>query len=159
MHTQTIPSVQKSEESKPGFLKVLQCKCPRCRKGNMFVEKNPYKLSRIMKMNENCPVCGQPFELEVGFYYGSGYISYALAVALSVASLVAWWIFIGISVNDNRIFYWLIFNAVLLLSLQPLLMRLARAIWLSFFVRYDKNWRTNPPKQSERLNKEQGGNW
>ncbi len=67
MHTQTIPSVQKSEESKPGFLKVLQCKCPRCRKGNMFVEKNPYKLSRIMKMNENCPVCGQPFELEVGF--------------------------------------------------------------------------------------------
>lgn len=112
-----------------------------------------------MKMNEPCPVCGQPFELEVGFYYGSGYISYALAVALSVASLVAWWVFIGLSVNDNRIFYWLIFNAVLLLSLQPLLMRLARAIWLSFFVRYDKNWRTNPPKQSERLNKDQGGNW
>lgn len=159
MHTQTIPSVQSSEESKPGFLKVLQCKCPRCRKGNLFVERNPYKLSTTMKMNEPCPVCGQPFELEVGFYYGSGYISYALAVALSVASLVAWWVFIGLSVNDNRIFYWLIFNAVLLLSLQPLLMRLARAIWLSFFVRYDKNWRTNPPKQSERLNKDQGGNW
>lgn len=159
MHTQTIPSVQTPEESKPGFLKVLQCKCPRCRRGHMFVERNPYKLSRLMKMNETCPVCGQPFELEVGFYYGSGYISYALAVALSVASLVAWWVFIGLSVNDNRIFYWLIFNAVLLLSLQPLLMRLARAIWLSFFVRYDKNWRTNPPKQSERLNKEQGGNW
>ncbi|HTG54903.1 MAG TPA: hypothetical protein VL943_01455 [Niabella sp.] len=159
MHTQTIPSVQPSEESKPGFLKVLQCKCPRCRKGNLFVERNPYKLSSIMKMNEPCPVCGQPFELEVGFYYGSGYISYALSIALSVASLIAWWVFVGLSVNDNRIFYWLIFNAVLLLSLQPLLMRLARAIWLSFFVRYDKNWRTNPPKQSERLNKDQGNNW
>ncbi len=159
MHTQTIPSVQPSEENKPSFLKVLQCKCPRCRKGNLFVERNPYKLSSIMKMNEPCPVCGQPFELEVGFYYGSGYISYALSIALSVASLIAWWVFVGLSVNDNRIFYWLIFNAVLLLALQPLIMRLARAIWLSFFVRYDKNWRTNPPKQSERLNKEQGANW
>lgn len=159
MHTQTIPSVQSSDESKPSFLKVLQCKCPRCRKGNLFVERNPYRLSSIMKMNEPCPVCGQPFELEVGFYYGSGYISYALSIALSVASLIAWWVFIGLSVNDNRIFYWLIFNAVLLLALQPLIMRLARAIWLSFFVRYDKNWRTNPPKQSERLNKEQGANW
>ncbi|WP_114790211.1 DUF983 domain-containing protein [Niabella yanshanensis] len=159
MHTQTIPSVQTSDESKPGFLKVLQCKCPRCRKGNLFVERNPYKLSSIMKMNEPCPVCGQPFELEVGFYYGSGYISYALSIALSVASLIAWWVFVGLSVNDNRIFYWLIFNAVLLLALQPLIMRLARAIWLSFFVRYDKNWRTNPPKQSERLNKDQGNNW
>lgn len=159
MHTQTIPSVQQSEENKPSFLKVLQCKCPRCRKGDLFIERNPYKLSSIMKMNEPCPVCGQPFELEVGFYYGSGYISYALSIALSVASLIAWWIFVGLSVNDNRIFYWLIFNAVLLLSLQPLIMRLARAIWLSFFVRYDKNWRTNPPKQSERLNKEQGANW
>ncbi|MGE9311360.1 DUF983 domain-containing protein [Niabella sp. CJ426] len=159
MHTQTIPSVQQSEENKPSFLKVLQCKCPRCRKGNLFVERNPYKLSSIMKMNEPCPVCGQPFELEVGFYYGSGYISYGLSIALSVASLIAWWVFVGLSVNDNRIFYWLIFNAVLLLSLQPLIMRLARAIWLSFFVRYDKNWRTNPPKQSERLNKEQGANW
>jgi endogenous inhibitor of DNA gyrase (YacG/DUF329 family) len=159
MHTQTIPSVQQSEENKPSFLKVLQCKCPRCRKGNLFVERNPYKLSSIMKMNEPCPVCGQPFELEVGFYYVSGYISYGLSIALSVASLIAWWVFVGLSVNDNRIFYWLIFNAVLLLSLQPLIMRLARAIWLSFFVRYDKNWRTNPPKQSERLNKEQGANW
>lgn len=158
MHTPTISSVQ-PEERKPGFLKVLQCKCPRCRKGNMFVENNPYKLATTMKMNERCPVCAQPFELEVGFFYGSGYISYMLAVALSVASLIAWWVFIGLSVHDNRIFYWLIFNAVLLLALQPLLMRLARAIWLSFFVRYDKNWKTNPPKQSERLNKDQGGNW
>lgn len=110
-------------------------------------------------MNTPCPVCGQPFELEVGFYYGSAYISYALGVAISVASLLAWWVLVGLSVHDNRIFFWLALNAVLLIALQPLLMRLARSIWLSFFVRFDQDWSLHPPEQPERTNKEQGNNW
>ena len=57
-------------------------------------------------MHPLCPVCGQPTEIEVGFYYGTSYVSYVLTVALSVATLVAWWVIIGLSVNDNRFFYW-----------------------------------------------------
>lgn len=143
----------------PSVLNVLACKCPRCRRGNMFADKNPYHLKHTMKMNETCPVCNQPFDLEVGFYFGSSYVSYALTVALSVASLIAWWLFIGLGLYDNRLVYWLVFNGILLVALQPVLMRLARAIWLAFFVGYDKNWKTNPPKERERVNKDQMNAW
>jgi uncharacterized protein (DUF983 family) len=146
-------------DSNPGFLRLLACKCPRCRRGDMFATKNPWRLKSTMKMNEHCPVCRQPFNIEVGFYYGSGYVSYALSVALCVASFCAWWLFIGFSLNDNRFFYWIGFNAVLLILLQPYLMRVARTGWLAFFVRYDRNWRTNPPKEGERTNKDQENNW
>ncbi|WP_317043481.1 DUF983 domain-containing protein [Niastella vici] len=102
-----------------------------------------------MKMNDKCPVCNQIFELEVGFYYGTAYVSYALTVALSVTSFVAWWVLIGMSVNDNRFFWWLGFNIILLIVLQPYLMRLSRAIWLSFFVRYNTNWEAEKPEDPE----------
>lgn len=101
----------------------------------MFVNKHSYSRN-FRQMHDICPVCGQPMEIEAGFYYGTGYVSYALAVAVSVASFVAWYVIIGMSLHDNRFFWWMGFNAVLLIALQPYLMRLARTIWLSFFVRY-----------------------
>ena len=125
----------------------------------MFENKNPYALKETMKMNKECRVCGQPLNIEVGFYYGSSYISYAVAVALTAATLIAWWLLIGFSLNDNRFFYWLAFNAFFLISAQPYLMRLARTGWLAIFVRYDKNWRTNPPLPLERTNEDQERNW
>lgn len=146
-------------ENKPSVLNLVKCKCPRCRTGNMFVNKNPYVLKETMKMNKECPVCGQPLNIEVGFYYGSSYVSYAVSIALSVATLVAWWVIIGFSLQDNRFFYWLIFNSVFLIAAQPYLMRVARTGWLAIFVRYDKNWRTNAPQPLERTNDAQEGNW
>jgi uncharacterized protein (DUF983 family) len=144
---------------KPGVFNLVKCKCPRCRRGDMFENKNPYDLRKTMRMNKACAVCGQPFNIEVGFYYGSSYVSYAVTIALSVATFVAWWLLIGFSLNDNRFFYWMIFNSVFLIAAQPYLMRLARTGWLAFFVRYDKNWRTPPAEQLERLNEEQEKNW
>lgn len=111
-------------------------------------------------MNKTCPVCGQPTEIEVGFYYGTSYVSYALAVVISVLSLVAWWIVIGLSTSDNRFFFWLGFNAVLLVLLQPWLMRVSRSLWISWFVRYDPDWKDHQPVDvSERMNAEQANNW
>lgn len=130
----------------PGFFKLFACKCPRCRRGDMFMDKNPWHLKNTMRMNKECAVCGQPFEPEVGFYFGAGYVAYALSVALCVATLVAWWVLIGFSFQDNRFFYWMAFNAVFLIVLQPYLMRISRTGWLAFFTRYDRNWRTNPPQ-------------
>ena len=129
------------KDRKPGYLwSLFHHKCARCRSGDMFKVKSTYRLKDFMKMHDSCPVCNQPMELEVGFYYGTAYVSYALTVALSVASFVAWWVVIGMSVNDNRFFWWLGSNIMLLIVLQPYLMRLSRAIWLSFFVRYNANW-------------------
>lgn len=125
----------------------------------MFTYANPYNLRTFMKMNETCPVCGQLFDIEPGFYYGTSFISYAFAVMLSVASFVAWWLFLGFSLHDNRVFFWMIANAFLLVAAQPPLMRLARTVWLAFFVRYDPHWRTQPPPEAERFNPDQKNAW
>ena len=128
---------------------VLGCRCPRCREGKLFKNPVSIKLNRNMEMHKQCTVCGQPTEIEVGFYYGTGYVSYALTVAISVATLVAWLVLIGMSFNDNRFLWWLISNGILLVALQPWLMRLSRSLWISWFVKYDPEWPTNKIKEEE----------
>ncbi|MFN6374221.1 MAG: DUF983 domain-containing protein [Chitinophagia bacterium] len=130
---------------------ALSNKCPRCRKGNIFHSTNAYRMGEITRMNEKCPVCGQPTEIEVGFYYGTGYVSYALTVAFSVSTFIAWWVLIGFSLDDNRFFWWMGTNAVLMILMQPLFMRLSRSIWLSWFVKYEKDWEKNPLQEPERV--------
>lgn len=118
------------------ILSILQNKCSRCRQGHLYVDSHPYRLRTFMKMHETCPVCGQPFEIEPGFWYGTGFVSYALSVAVCVATFIAWKVLIGFSLQDNRLFWWMGLNGLLLVTLQPVLMRLARTIWLNFFVWY-----------------------
>jgi uncharacterized protein (DUF983 family) len=156
---QQMPASATQQPRSKNPLHLLACKCPRCRTGDMFITKNPWRLSSTMKMNKVCPACGQPLDIEVGFYYGSSYISYALTVAFSVVSFIAWWFTIGFALDDNRVFWWLGLNAVLLLLIQPYLMRVSRTGWLALFVRYNKNWRTVPPANTERTNKDQENNW
>lgn len=141
------------------LLSLLGNKCARCRTGKMF--KNPLSVSikKNMEMYDHCPTCGQPMEIEVGFYYGTGYVSYALTVAISVAVFVAYWVLIGISIDDNSLYYYLAVNVLTLALLQPYLMRLSRAIWLSFFVKYDQDWQYKEPPKPERIVEEQMGNW
>ncbi|RFM28216.1 DUF983 domain-containing protein [Deminuibacter soli] len=144
---------QEADNHKPSLvLSALQCKCPRCRRGHMFKDSNPYHLKHTMSMYEHCQVCGQQFDIEVGFYYGTSYVSYAFTVAFSAATFVAWWVLLGFSLNDNRIFYWLAVNAVLLIAMQPIFMRIARSVWLAFFVYYDPQWNSKPPEAPERVN-------
>lgn len=139
-------------ERTPNYLIALMGnQCPRCRRGKMFKHRLSLSLKSNLEMNEHCPVCGQRSEIEVGFYYGTGYVSYALTVALSVAVFVAYWVLLGISINDNSLYYYLITNALILLVLMPYLMRLSRSIWLSFFVKYDKDWAVKPPPDHERV--------
>jgi hypothetical protein len=139
------------KKTKPNYFKSLfTMRCPRCRKGPMFKNNNPFrklKLSYIFDMPDNCPVCNQKYDLEPGFWYGTGYVSYALAVAVSVTTFIAWLVLIGVSVDDNRIFYWLGFNCVLLVVIQPWLMRLSRVIYLYIFVKYDERYKETKPKE------------
>jgi uncharacterized protein (DUF983 family) len=149
-----------TNHEKPALLPaLLSNKCPRCRRGKMFKTDNAYKLKGFMEMNSNCPVCGQSIDMEVGFYYGTGYVSYALAIAITVASFIAWWVIIGLSLSDNRFFWWMGFNAVLLIALQPPLMRLSRTVWLWFFVRYSPDWHKGDVVQAERTNKDLQNGW
>ena len=149
------------QKTNRGYLATsLSCRCPRCREGKLFKHPVSFSFRKNMEMNKNCPVCGQATEIEVGFYYGTSYVSYALTVAISVATLITWYIIIGLSTSDNRFFYWLGFNAVFLLFLQPWLMRLSRSFWISWFVRHDPDWKDHQPEDvSERLNPDQANNW
>jgi hypothetical protein len=121
----------------------------------MFKNGNAFKkikLSYILDMPETCTECGQRYDLEQGFWYGTGYVSYALAVAVSVTTFLAWLVFFGVSTEDNRVFYWLALNGVLLVALQPWLMRLSRVIYLYFFVRYDENYPQTKPVEFDHKN-------
>lgn len=124
---------------KPAMLpSMLQMKCPRCRKGRMFVNKSIFPLTQLLKMPDHCPVCGQKMEIEIGFYYGTGYVSYGLSVALFFFNLVWYWLIFGISYKDNSIFYYLITSVTIVVLLQPWLMRMSRVLYLYMFVKYGK---------------------
>jgi uncharacterized protein (DUF983 family) len=135
----------------PGYLQSLfTMKCPRCRRGEMFIGKNPYKklsLKYIFDMPEQCAECGQKFDMEPGFWYGTGFVSYGLAVFISILTFILWLVLIGVSVKegDHRIFWWLGVNAFILLIIQPWLMRFSRALYIRFFVNYDKDYKNTKP--------------
>jgi uncharacterized protein (DUF983 family) len=145
---------------KPALLPaILHNKCPRCRRGDIYQHNHPYKLKSFMKMNDNCPVCGQSFDMEVGFYYGTSYVSYGLSLMICGATFVAWWMLIGFSLQDNRFFWWMGVNAVILVALQPWLMRIARTIWLAIFVHYSPDWHKGDIVRPERTNAAEMNNW
>jgi hypothetical protein len=145
--------MKKESNRTPNYIRsIFAMKCPRCRRGDMFKNKNAYQtfsLKHIFDMHETCPVCHQKYDMEPGFWYGTGYVSYALAVAISTSTFVAWWVLIGLSAEDNRIFYWLVFNSIVLLLLQPWMMRLSRVIYIRFFVGYDPDYHLHQPKEFE----------
>jgi hypothetical protein len=134
---------------KPGFLwSLLTQKCPHCRKGSMFTDPNPWHLKNMLDMPARCPECGQLFELEVGFWYGTAYVSYAVTVVFSALSFVFWLLTIGFSLaeNDHRIIWWLAINGILMIVLQPWFMRFSRALYLYFFVSYHEDYKNTAPK-------------
>lgn len=110
---------------------ILHAKCPRCQEGDFFLEKNSYNLKKFDKMYEHCPVCGQSFQMETGFYYGAMYVSYGLSVAYGIALFLIMMVLFGLSLE---IFF--ITVTISLLLLIPPVYRLSRLIWINMFVKY-----------------------
>ncbi|MBX9782809.1 MAG: DUF983 domain-containing protein [Chitinophagaceae bacterium] len=135
-------------QPKPNYFRsIFSMQCPRCRRGKLFKDYSAYNFKHTFDMHSECSVCKQKFDMEPGFWYGTGYVSYALTIAFSVASFLAWWVIAGISIYDSSLFWWLGTNAVLLLVAQPWLMRLSRTIYLYFFVRYDNDYENTEPQK------------
>jgi hypothetical protein len=148
------------ETTNRGYLSsTLGCYCPRCREGQLFVHPLSFKIKKNMQMHDKCPVCGQVTDIEVGFYYGTGYVSYLIALLITLISFLIYWLIIGFSFKDNRFLYWIIGNSVLLIVMQPWLMRFSRSLWLSFFVKYDADWQHNKPEDPERIIESEMNNW
>lgn len=135
-----------SESIPNKLVSMAKQKCPNCRKGGMYTNKRIFPLSKMMDMPEYCPNCGQKYEIELGFWYGTGYVSYGISVGLFFATAVLFAIFYGFSYKNNSIFIFLGLAIGLMVLLQPFIMRYSRVIWLSVFVKYQSSEKINRDK-------------
>ena len=125
-----MPSQLPTQEKRPSLLgAIVTLKCPKCRKGPLFLNQNPYT-TKVGEMPENCPNCGQDFVIEPGFYFGAAMISYAVQVL--VAALVGLILFFA---GVRKALHYIIPIGALIIFSSPYVLCLSRAIWLSIFVR------------------------
>ncbi len=102
----------------------------------MFVRPSIFPLKKLLDMPERCPECGQKMELEPGFYYGTGYVSYGLSVGITFLVAILFHLIVGFSFRDYSIYWFLGIDIFLLIVLQPWLMRISRVLYLYMFVKY-----------------------
>ena len=115
---------------------ILQLKCPKCRKGHLFVNNNPYRLRTLNVMRKNCQVCNLKYVIEPGFYLGAAYVSYALQVVTGITVFFLLNSFDEVSVN------WIVFIIALAVTLaSPYYIVLSRSFWIYFFVPFDETYK------------------
>lgn len=117
---------------------ILKMKCPQCHEGDFFIS-HPYDLKKAGELHETCSVCHIKYSKEPGFYYGAMYVSYALTVALFVTMWTSFNLFFDNVSVGLQIF--LIITATILLT--PYLYALSKIIWANFFIKYDRERKSN----------------
>ena len=110
---------------------IINQKCPRCHEGELFEDRNPYHLSKIFAMPNECSECGQVYQLEPSFYYGAMYVNYGLTVGLGIAVFL-----IMALIGDWELHEYLIAIIAALVVTTPFTFRLGRAVWINMFVKY-----------------------
>lgn len=111
---------------------IINCKCPKCRQGDLFCNKSSYQYKGFFDMPKKCPKCGQDFQIEAGFYYGAMYMSYAFTIAIIVAVFVAMIVFDVFTIDR-----FLITDFIVLVLVIPYIFRLSRSSWISLMISYD----------------------
>jgi len=115
---------------------ILTGSCPRCQNESMYLDKNPLRFSKLLKMNEKCSHCGLKYQIEPSFFYGAMYVSYGLNVALGVAAFVISYVIFNSSIKIAFIAI-IVSNVVLF----PFVLRWARNIYINMFVPFDKKYK------------------
>ena len=118
-------------------LALLQLRCPRCHQGKMFTY-SALNITKFARMPEQCPMCGQTFEPEPGFYFGSMYITFAFNVATFLVLGVLIYYLMGNP--DTWVYVTIITGATVVFT--PVILRYSRALMLYLFggVQYNKSW-------------------
>ena len=112
---------------------ILFGACPKCHQESMYVNKNPYALSEVIKMQEHCSHCKTKYQIEPSFFYGSMYVSYAVGIAFAIAAFI-----ISYSIIESSLMTAFIAIVVALIGFAPVIMRISRNIWINLFMSYDK---------------------
>lgn len=111
---------------------ILTGSCPKCQSENMYWDKNPFHVSSVLKMHEKCSHCGLKYQIEPSFFYGAMYVSYGLNVAVGIAAFIISYLFFNSSLKTSFIAI-----IVTLTILFPIILRVARNIYINIFVSYD----------------------
>ena len=117
------------------FLKSFSgLKCPRCRKGDLFVKKGLFRFTNTLDMHDNCSSCGLKYDLENGFWLGAMWISYPLVVALELP-------FLFLALFADGIMTWVYFCLMIIAFavFLPFILRVGRALWIYVNVPFDGN--------------------
>jgi len=119
-------------EKRSVFYSIINFKCPKCRKGNMFPSGTLFNFNKFDKMHNQCANCGQSFEPEPGYYFGAMFISYALNAALFIAI----WLVMTYIMEDISLLWIVGVIVIVSIILLPIVFRLSRSLWISIFIPY-----------------------
>ena len=84
-------------------------------------------------MPGRCPVCDQDFVIEPGFYIGALWTSFPIVIFIMAILSVILLVYLKMDLN-----WFFVTITVILFLLQPVIIRLGRAIWIHIFVDYEK---------------------
>jgi uncharacterized protein (DUF983 family) len=133
-------------ESKSNSIAVwpsfVQAKCPRCRRGRVFVN-SMYGFGG-QKMNSTCEHCNLTFEIEPGYFYVAMFVSYGMNVAQFITAAVAINVLTG---SSNPWLYVMIILSISLI-LSPFNFRYSRLIllyWLTPGLHYNPELSKDQP--------------
>ena len=110
---------------------ILNGSCPVCHNESMYTETNPYILTKTLKMQERCSHCKTKYKIEPSFFFGAMYVSYPVGLFFAGAAFALSYLVFNFSLLLSYVVIVLV-----MLGLQPIIMRLSRNIWINFFMSY-----------------------
>jgi len=140
----TLDTSNTPEQPLSEFKAAVLCKCPKCRRGDMFGNRM-YSFGK-QKSYTHCPYCNFQFEIEPGYFYVAMFVSYGMNVAQMITLAVGTymltgsespWLYIGILLGGAFI-------------LSPFNYRYSRVIllyWLTPNLHYDPERAKRPYKE------------
>lgn len=123
-----------SENNKSAIAGILKMKCPKCKEGNIFVNKHILPLGTCLRTVDSCPVCGHQIKKEASSAPG---MNYALTVVAYILCFVLYALCFGITYVDYSIFYALATSTIIVILLQPWLMRISKVLYLYIVATWD----------------------
>jgi|TARA_B110000902_G_scaffold42794_1_gene46809 hypothetical protein len=116
---------------------ILFNKCPKCHTSNFWASDNPFKNMFFSTENscKTCENCSLDYELEIGFWYGSMYVSYAISVAV----MLLFWSLTTFLFSTITTFNEILIIVIAIILVSPLNYHVSRLIWINFFVKYIPN--------------------
>ena len=117
--------MEKSKYRFPFWPAMLHAKCPRCRRGDLFVNNSMYGFKGQV-MHATCSHCGLTYEREPGYFYVAMFISYAMNVAEMVTVAVA----ISILTGSKNPWLYCAIILTIAIGLSPLNFRYSRVLLL-----------------------------